>query len=115
MNLQITRHEDDRRVLTEWISNIPIKRCKVLEIKQKCTLGNHYHFKSDSVFYILKGNCNYTLKSIKPNSKLQRGWLFEGEGIFVPREVIHTFYCYKDTIMLEAATEPFDKNDEIAI
>lgn len=113
MNLPTTRHEDERRVLTEYIKDIPFRRAKVLETKKKCVLGNHYHLNSDSVFYVLKGKCSYTLKSRHPRKGMTRGWLFEGECIFVSRGVIHTFTVWPDTIILEAASEPFDKNDEI--
>lgn len=115
MPLPITRHEDNRRILTEWIKDIPMKRCKIIEMKTKEVLGNHYHLKSDSVFYIHKGRGKYMLKSIEPNSKKIMGWLFEGDCIFVPKGVIHTFTLVAGTIMLEAASEPYDKEDEIPI
>lgn len=114
MNLPVTRHEDDRRILTEWVKDIPMKRLKVLETKNRCVLGKHYHNKSDSVFYILKGKGVCTLKSLGSKG-MSRQWLFEGECIFVPRGVIHTFELSKDTIMLEAASEPYDGSDEIQV
>ncbi len=115
MGLPITKHEDERRVLTEWIADIPFKRCKIIEVKQKSVLGNHYHMKSDSIFYIHKGRGKYLLRSIEPKSKNIVGWLFEGDCIFVPKEVIHTFTLLAGTIMLEAASEPYDKTDEISV
>ena len=114
MNLPITKHEDDRRILTEWLSDIPVKRCKIIEVKQKCTLGNHYHLKNDNVFYMFKGKGQYTLKNVK-TGKIERGWLFENEAMFVKRGTIHTFVMYPDSIMMEAATEIYDKEDEIQV
>jgi len=115
MNLPIIKHEDNRRILTEWISNTPVKRCKVIETKVKCTLGKHYHNKCDSFFYMLKGKTQYSL--LEPNTKkvLKRDWLFEGEGISVSKGIVHVFNMFPNTIMLEAATEPYDKEDEIQI
>ena len=52
MRLHPIRHEDDRRILTEYISDIPFKRAKVIETKGKVTLGKHYHNNNDSVFYM---------------------------------------------------------------
>jgi mannose-6-phosphate isomerase-like protein (cupin superfamily) len=113
--LHIYKHEDDRRVLTEWIKDIPFKRAKIIEMKKKEVLGNHYHLKSDSVFYIHKGRGKYILRSIEPNSRNVTGWLFEGDCIFVPKGVIHTFTLLAGTIMLEAASEPYEKEDEIQV
>lgn len=116
MNLPTIRHEDDRRVLTEYISNIPFKRAKVIETKRKCVLGKHYHNNNDSVFYMLKGKGICTLKSIRrADAPIKRQWLFEGDCIFVPREIIHRFELFPDTILLETASEPFDPNDEIQV
>lgn len=115
MGLPITKHEDERRVLTEWIKDIPFKRCKVLEMKQKSVVGNHYHMNNDSIFYVLKGRGKYILQSIEPRSKKIIGWIFEGDCIFVPREIIHTFTLLSGTIMLEACSEPYDEKDEIPI
>lgn len=116
MRLPVTRHEDDRRVLTEYISNIPFKRAKVIESKGKVTLGKHYHKNNDSVFFVLKGKTSYHLKSAHSSTaKESRGWLFEGECLFVPRGIIHTFNLLPSTIMLESATEPYDKEDEISV
>lgn len=116
MKLQPTRHEDDRRILTEYISGIPFKRAKVIETKKKCILGKHYHNESDSVFYVLKGKCNYILKSAHSSTaRVKRDWLFEGECLFVARGIAHTFELYPDTILLETASEIYDPKDEIQV
>ncbi len=116
MKLPITRHEDDRRILIEYIKNIPMKRSKVLIVKKKSVLGKHYHNLSDSVFYILKGKGICTLKSAhSPTASVSREWLFEGDCIFVPRGVIHRFELWPDTVMLESATEPYNGDDEIRV
>ena len=116
MKLQTTRHEDERRILIEYIKDIPMKRSKVLIVKQKCVLGKHYHNNNDSVFYVLKGKGICTLKSAHSvTARVTREWLFEGDCIFVPRGVIHRFELFPDTILLESASEPFDPNDEIQV
>lgn len=111
----VHRHEDERRILIEWISNFPVKCCKLIEIKSRSILGKHYHLKKDSVFYIYKGKCQYDLKEMKRNGMVKRGWLFEGESLSVPRNFVHTFDVFPGTIMLEAVTEPYDKEDEIQV
>lgn len=112
MRLNTVKHEDSRRILTEWISDIPVKRCKVLEVKEKSVLGKHYHNDSDNIFYMVRGKGSYILRS-STTDFYERDWLYEGDCLFVPRGIIHTFELYPGTILLEAATEPYNKNDEI--
>lgn len=116
MKLFPTRHEDERRILTEYISGIEFKRAKVLEIKEKCILGKHYHNKNDSVFFILKGKVVYMLRDAS-NSRaaVKRDWMYEGDCIFVPRGVVHTFTAFPGTIMLETSSEIYDPQDEIQV
>lgn len=115
MRLSINRHEDERRTLREWLSDIPVKRCKVIETKKKSILGNHYHNNSDSVFFMMKGKARYELKPNREGAKVDMGWMFEDDCIFVPRGVIHTFEVWDNSILLEAASEPYNKEDEIQI
>lgn len=112
MQPQAYKHEDSRRILTEWIKDIPIKSCKIVEVKDSALpLGKHYHKNKDEIFYILKGKGVVTLSG----KRSFRTWLFPGETIFVPRGVAHTFELEAGTIMLGGATEPFDPNDEIPV
>lgn len=110
MNHKVNKHEDHRRRLDEWIDNIPVKSVKTIYVREKAALGNHYHDKKDEIFYVAKGKGNYVLTTSK---SYQRGWLFEGEALFVKRGTIHTFTMWPDSILLEAATEPYDPLDEI--
>lgn len=114
MRINTNKHEDERRVMTEWISNTPFKRCKVLETKTKCFLGKHYHNNSDSMFYMLRGKGIVVLKPSN-EARFSRDWMFEGDCIFVPRGIIHTFELFPNTILLEASSEPYDKQDEIQV
>ena len=106
------KHEDSRRVLTEWIKDMPIKAVKIVEVKDsKMPLGKHYHKNKDEYFYLLKGKGVVTLSG----RRNFRTWLFPGETVFIPRGVAHTFELEAGTIMLGASTESFDPNDEIPI
>lgn len=110
MNLQISKHEDNRRTLIEWVKDIPIKAIKTIYVKEKSSLGNHYHNNKDEVFFLLKGKGIVILTT---KTKQTRDWMFEEDCIFVPRGMIHTFNLEKDSILLEAATEPYNPSDEI--
>jgi len=113
MKLKPIKHEDMRRTLVEYISGIPFKRAKVLEVKQTSVLGKHYHKENDSVFYLFKGSGRYYLKPLDgaPDS----GIMLEGDCLFVPRNVIHTFELEAGSIMLETSSEIYNKNDEIQV
>lgn len=110
MNYPTTRHEDHRRKLVEWVKDFPIKSIKTIHVKQKIGLGNHYHLNKDEIFYLVKGKGTYTLTA---KDSYRRQWIYEGDCIFVPRGTIHTFLLYPDSILLEAATEPYEPSDEI--
>ena len=112
MKIIPNRHEDDRRVLVEWNKDIPMARCKTIYAKGKCTLGKHYHLKNDSIFFIVKGRALCVLQDLKGRI-LKRQWLFEGDTIFVPTEVVHTLTLLPETIMNETASLPYDSQDEI--
>jgi len=110
----INKHEDERRTLIEWHSGAPMKRCKIIEVKGYAVLGQHYHLKSDSVFHVYKGKGTYELKEPGFHGKIKgKGWMFEGESLFVPRGMVHTLEMYPGSILLEAASEIYDKEDEI--
>lgn len=112
MNLQTIKHEDNRRTLIEWIKDTPVRSVKTIFVKDKIALGNHYHLKKDEIFYLLKGKGVYVLTN-KEKKTYVRNWIFEGDCVFVERGTIHTFTLYPDSILLEAATEPYDPIDEI--
>ncbi len=113
MKLKVYKHEDERRVLTEYITGIPFKRAKILEVKEKSILGKHYHRESDDVFYLFKGRGRYYLKPLK--GMAVENLMYEGDCIFVPRDVIHTFELDAGSIMLEVSSEIYNKNDEIQV
>lgn len=114
MKIETYKHEDERRILIEWIKDIPFRSAKIVISKNKEYLGRHYHKNKDEVFYILKGKGICTMVANRPNARPTRDWLFEGDCIYIPRNIIHTFVLYPDTIMLGAGTEPFDIHDEIS-
>ena len=108
MKLQPIKHEDDRRILTEWISDFPIRCCKVLEMKQDGALGNHYHKNKVDTFYLLKGGGTYQIGDTQ-------GHLIEGGCYRAENNIPHSFSLKAGSILLEASSTPYDKEDEISI
>ncbi len=98
-------HEDDRRLLCEWIPDIPVRTCKAFFIKEDCRLGDHYHRETTDIFFLLKGSGTYILDGIEKEFK-------EGQCIKVLPKVMHTLKLKKYSILLEASTLPYDKSDE---
>lgn len=102
----VTRHEDNRRTLSEWIEDYPIRCCKVLEMKEDGMVGNHYHLLKVDTFYLLRGEGTYQIGD--ESGTLQEGGCYRAE-----KGEPHTFWLLKGSILLEASTTPYDKEDEI--
>ena len=99
-------HEDNRRRLIEWATG-NFKECKVAEMKADGVLGNHWHANKDEVFLLLSGEAEKIVVG-------EEIWLapkapFRCE---VPRGVWHEFHLKAGAVLLGAATELFDKQDE---
>ncbi len=110
MKIPIIKHEDSRRILIEWVSNFPIKTCKVLLVKENCELGNHYHRNKIDNFYLLKGGGEY---KIGKNEKWKK--LKVGDCLRANKLIPHSFKLKAGSVLLEASSTPYDKKDEIQI
>jgi mannose-6-phosphate isomerase-like protein (cupin superfamily) len=108
MKLPVNKHEDNRRTLVEWIANFPITTCKVIEMKEDGELGNHYHKHKQDFFYLLKGKGGYEIGE-------ERGDFNEGDCLTANIGEPHTIILDKGSILLEASTTPYNKEDEIQI
>lgn len=107
MRLPIVKHEDDRRSLVEWIADYPIKCCKVLVMKQDGVVGAHYHKNKADTFYLLKGSGDFIIDKVA-------GKIEEGDCMRAEKGERHTFRLKAGSILLEASTTPYDKEDEIS-
>jgi mannose-6-phosphate isomerase-like protein (cupin superfamily) len=105
MNLPVQRHSDERRDLTEYVADMSIRACKVLVAKDNCAVGQHYHKRKHEIFYLIAGFGTITLDGETQS-------LNERESILVRRGVMHSFKLSKGAILLGAATEPFDPEDD---
>ena len=108
MNLPTHKHEDNRRTLTEWIADFPIRCCKVVEMKEDGVLGNHYHKNKQDFFYLLKGTGYYWIGG-------NGGTINEGDCLTALPIEPHSFELKAGSILLEASTTPYDKEDEISL
>ena len=71
-------------------------------------LGNHYHNHKQDFFFLLRGSGTYNIGSeivkFKKNDCLTA----------LPTQP-HSFFLKKGSILLEASTTPYNKDDEISI
>lgn len=98
-------HEDERRMLIEWIVDYQFKTAKVIIMKKATSVGDHYHKEKEEIFFLLKGKGEVELDGVREELK-------EGDIVFANRGVKHTFYLPKNSILLEAGTKPFDETDD---
>lgn len=108
MKLPVVKHEDSRRVLIEWIGDFHIRNCKALIVKEDCELGNHFHKKKIDTFLLLKGSGTYQIGT-------EKGEIKEGDCMRARNFEAHTFTLKAGSILLEASTTPYDKQDEIPV
>lgn len=109
MRTPTIKHEDSRRILIEFIKDTPIRTAKALYITDNMSpLGAHYHKLKDDVFFLVKGSGTYTLDG-------KREIFNQGDCIYVKAGVKHSFDLMRGSILLEASTLPYDKEDEYEI
>lgn len=95
---------DNRRDLYEFGNNSNWKVIKYLDIKEDCTIGDHYHKNKDELFILLSGQAKYNDYYFSPMQEIE-----------VIRGSYHKFEIKKGSKLLCLASETFDPNDEIKI
>lgn len=104
----MTIHEDDRRILYDW-ANGDFKSAKAIEIKSDFVIiGGHSHRSKDELFFLMKGSISVLEVGGEASYNVNAP-----KEIFIPRGIYHRFVCREGTILLCAATEMYDQNDEI--
>lgn len=109
MKLPTFKHEDKRRLLIEFVQDMPIRNCKVLYVKDNTMpLGSHYHKLKDDVFLLAKGFGTYIIDG-------KREIFNEGDCISVQAGQKHEFDLMKGSILIECSTTPYDRSDEYTV
>lgn len=105
---EIFTHEDERRVLIEWVKNTPFKTSKAVIAKDNCIVGDHYHNKKNETFLLLIGTAKRVIIGDKEEKNVQalRKWI-------VPKRTYHLFELDIGSILLGVCTKRFDIKDEI--
>jgi len=100
-------NEDERRVLYDWAQG-EFKSCKAVIAKQAIPIGDHYHKNKDEYFFLLSGKfIELTVNEITEQN------IPAPHYVFIERGMYHKFILEPGSVLLCAATELFDINDEI--
>src|SRR3990167_769450 len=101
-------HEDERRIIIEWISDQQFRTAKAVIGKGSGVVGDHYHNKKDEIFLLFIGHAKRVVIGDKEelNVPALKRW-------FVPKGTYHLFELEPGAILLGACTKPFDINDEL--
>ena len=100
--------EDERRKLSEFGNGANWKVCKVLEAKQACFVGNHYHKLKDEMFVLLSGSGTFV---VEKETIVE----FAPYSVLVKRGQYHSFFLKKGSILLGLASELHDPSDDYKI
>jgi len=100
-------NEDERRCLIEWIDSTQVCSLKALIMKSDNVVGKHYHKKKDEYFLLLSGTANKVVIGMEEytNIKAPFKWV-------VLKNTFHSFDLENGSILLSAATKPFEPGDD---
>lgn len=105
---EIFRHEDERRVLIEWIRNSNFVSSKIVIAKSEIPIGDHYHSKKDEVFLLISGKAKRVVMDNHTQTNIEAPYKWN-----VPRNTYHLFELEKGSILIGVADQPFDPEDEL--
>ena len=105
-------HEDDRRTIQElYNGDFTARQIKILFVKTRSVLGNHYHPYSQ-FFFILKGRASYEFYDMITNEK-KSVKMKRGDYVQIGPNIAHAALMNKGTITLEGNEQPFDPSKDI--
>lgn len=98
----LTINEDERRKLTSFPEG------KLLEIKEDCIVGKHYHKIKTEYFILSSGEAQlqFTTELVD---------LTIGELIVIPPFTYHEFHIKKGSVLMGLCSHPFDHEDDYKI
>ena len=99
-------HEDARRSLSEPYNGTFIaKQIKLLKVKEKSVLGNHFH-PFGQFFFFMKGGGYYTFIDVITKEK-KNYTAKKGDYIQIEKNIAHAGLLRKGTIIIEGNEEKY--------
>lgn len=105
---EIFQHEDERRVLIEWIKNSHFVSSKIVIAKSETPIGDHYHDKKNEIFLLVSGRAKRVIMDNKIQINIEAPYKWN-----VPKGTYHLFCLEKGSILIGVADQPFDPEDEL--
>ena len=101
--------EDKRGIFREYLNG---DRCwRAVNqgfMKKNAVLGNHYHKKCRSAFFVLSGSADFLIKDVRKKARTAKFKLREGEGVLVEPYETHTIKFRESSQFLLLKSEKFD-------
>ena len=107
LNNNIFIDEDERRCFIEWIEDADVCSLKVLIMKSDAIVGKHYHKKKDEHFLLLTGTAKKVIIGSEEYTNISAPYKW-----VAPKNTYHSFDLINGSILLSAATKPFDSVDD---
>ena len=107
--------KDSRGVFREYLnSDRGWKAVNQGVMKKNALMGNHYHKRAISAFFVLSGSADFFYKDIRKVGRKSRLVLKEGEGVLILPYETHTVRFRERSVFLLLKTEKFDpKNKDL--
>lgn len=100
-------HEDDRRVLLDW-GDSETGTSKLIQAKQDCVLGHHYHKIKTERFLLVRGSCVSEINDFKEHMQYYK-------PINVLPGEIHNFRLTKGSILLCLCSHSYNPKDDYTV
>ena len=109
-------HEDKRRTLIDWSDDMSIETCKIVEAKEDCVLGNHYHKEKTERFMLLKGSADIfryqVVNGVQVTNYGDRGPMTLNKPYIVRPGVRHSFWLLRGAILICLVDHKYNPNDD---
>lgn len=103
-----TESSDERGCFRGLINQGKWAEINVVETRSGAVRGRHYHKHTREVVFILKGEVEVELQSIREEGLRKRLLLRQGEGILLSPEVFHVMRYTQDTVQISLLDQAFD-------
>ena len=77
-------------------------------MKKNALMGNHYHKKAISAFFILSGSADFVYKDVRKRGRTRRFLLKEGQGVLILPYETHTVRFRETSVFILLKTKKFD-------
>ncbi len=110
----IFERKDDRGVFREYINSDSVwKSINGGFMRKGSVMGNHYHKKCETMFFLVSGSVEILIKDLKKeNSKIEKFTLNNNEGIIFEPYETHANVFLEDSEFILLKSEKFDRTNE---